>query len=292
MRPVPGAPFGIAVTPDGRWAFTAVGGKIEVLRTGRSLAPVPVRTISVPGAALGETMTRDGRYLLAADDSGAVVISVARAEHGTSGAVLGVLARPTKSGSGGSAGLSSAIEVATSPDGQFAFVTLEYSDETVVFDLSKALASGFDAADYVGHIPLGEAAVGMAVSPDGRWLYATSEIGVPAQHAVGLGASTSATTGGAGTSRKAACPGTEPGEAPGTLSLIDLRRAETDPTHSRGGHRGRGIPAGARRHVGRRDAGLGDGAGQRRSALLLGGAARLLPRACARWPSSGSARRR
>jgi hypothetical protein len=234
MVPVPGAPFGVAVTPDGRWVFAAVGGKIDVLRTGRSLAPSPVRTISVPGAAVGETMTRDGRYLLAADGSGAVVISVARAEQGTSGAVLGTLVTPVTSSSGGSSGpgLSSAIEVATSPDDRFAFVTLEYSDQAVVFNLRQALASGFDAADYAGRIPLGEAAVGMAVSPDGRWLYATSESGVPAQHAVGLGTSTSATTAGAGASMGVGCPGTVPGETPGTLSLIDLRRAETDPAHS------------------------------------------------------------
>jgi hypothetical protein len=36
--------------------------------------------------------------------------------------------------------------------------------------LAGALAYGFGAADYVGAIPLGDAAVGMAVSPDGRWL--------------------------------------------------------------------------------------------------------------------------
>jgi DNA-binding beta-propeller fold protein YncE len=232
MLSVPGAPFGVAVTPDGRWAFATVGGKIEVLRAGRSPALVPVRAITVPGAALGETMTSDGRYLLAADNSGAVVISVARAEQGTSGAVLGTLAPPVPKSPGGAPSAQprgvgdSAIEVAVSPDDRFAFVTIEYGDQVAVFNLGKALTSGFGAADYAGAIPLGAAAVGMALSPGGRWLYATSEIAVPAQHPVGLRPSTTGTAGGAG------CQGTGQGELPGTLTVIDLRRAETDPTSS------------------------------------------------------------
>jgi DNA-binding beta-propeller fold protein YncE len=37
------------------------------------------------------------------------------------------------------------------------------------------LTSGFGRADFVGMIPVGMAPVGMALSPDGRWLYVTSE---------------------------------------------------------------------------------------------------------------------
>ena len=237
MRSVPGAPFGVAFTPDGRWAFAAVGGGIEVLRAGQSLTPV--RTITVPRAAAGETMTGDGRYLLAADGSGAVVISVARAEQGTAGAVLGTLATPAAprdanrpgavggSDSGEADSEDSAIEVAVSPDGRFAFVTLEYADVAVVFNLSRALNSGFSAADDVGGIPLGESATGLAVSPDGRWLYATSEVEVPALPAAGLGTATTLSG-----SQAAACSGTSAGESPGTLTVVNLGRAETDPAAS------------------------------------------------------------
>jgi DNA-binding beta-propeller fold protein YncE len=179
---------------------------VEVLRAGGSLAPAAVRTIPVAGAPLGVTITPDGRYLLVADDGGAVVISVPQAERGTSGAVLGTLSVP-----GAGAGDDSAIEVAVSPDGQFAFVTLEYADRAVVFNLGQALRAGFGAADYVGGIPLGQAAVGMAVSPDGRWLYATSEVA------------------GAPPRSPAKQPAAQP---PGTLTVIGLRRAETDPASS------------------------------------------------------------
>jgi DNA-binding beta-propeller fold protein YncE len=196
MVAVPGNPFGVAVTPDGRWGFVALVSSVEVLRIGPSLGPAAVRTIPLPqGGAVGETLTHDGRYLLAASgSSGAVVISVARAEQGSPDAVLGTLSDPE--------GGLGAIEVAVSPDDDYAFVTQEDSGRAAVFNLHRALTRGFGPADFVGTIPLGLAPVGMAVSPDGRWLYATSEVA-------------------AGTAGNQ-----------GTLTVISLPRAETDPAAS------------------------------------------------------------
>jgi DNA-binding beta-propeller fold protein YncE len=188
------APFGVATT--GRWAFVAVADGVEVLRADRSLAPSVVRTIRVAGGPAGLAITPDGRDLLAAVGSGAVVISVARAERGTAGAVLGTLSAPSRTPMA-----NSAIEVAISPGGQFAFVTLEYADTAVVFNLGEALRNDFAPADYVGSVPLGEAAVGLAISPTGRWLYATSELGPRAGQQ-------------------------------GTLTVIGLERAETHPASS------------------------------------------------------------
>jgi len=86
-----------------------------------------------------------------------------------------------------------------------------------VFNLGAALSRGFGAADYVGSIPLEFAPVGITVSPGGRWLYATSEV-----------ASRAATPG-----KPVAGPGTPGGPlSGGTLTVIDLRRAETDPARS------------------------------------------------------------
>jgi len=205
MVSVQGSPFGVAATLDGGWAFVAVPGGVEVLRAGGSLAPVVVRTIPVAGVPAGVTITPDGRYLLAATGRSALVISVARAERGTAGAVLGTLSAPSRGALD-----DSAIEVVVSPDGQFAFVTLEYADRAVVFNLGKALRAGFGGAEYVGSVPLGQAAVGMAISPDGRWLYATSEVRQSQRSSAVLPAA----------------------EQPGTLTVIDLRRAENDPASS------------------------------------------------------------
>jgi DNA-binding beta-propeller fold protein YncE len=234
-----GSPFGVAATPDGRWAFavSSASGSVVVLRLGSGTGPAPavtkVRSIPLSSAAdAGAAVTPDGKYLLVAEGSGAVVISVARAEAGAAGAVLGSLTMPSPTEPRGTAGagsagaaadLDSAIEVAVSPDSRFAFVTLEYADEAAVFDLADTVAHGFGAADYVGVIPLGQAAVGMAVSPDGRWLYATSEAATSRQQPTGLGS-----PGGC----QGRVPGTSPGESPGTLSVINLRQAETDPAQS------------------------------------------------------------
>jgi DNA-binding beta-propeller fold protein YncE len=202
LQHMPGSPFGVAVTPDGRWTFLSATTSVAVLRNGTN-GPVLVRRIAVPQpAALGDGLTRDGRYLLVAFQTGAFVIDVARAESGQPHAVLGMLSDPGRKA-------ESAIEVATSPDGKYAFVSLEYSDEIAVFRLGQAVAHGFGRPEFVGDIPAGKGVVGMAVSPDGRWLYATSEIA-------------------RGTSL--AHVGNSNGV--GTLQVMSVPRAETDPGRS------------------------------------------------------------
>jgi len=194
---VGGEPFGVAVTPDGRYVFVsrATSG-VQVYRAGRGLALTWVRSVTVPGTLLGEALTSGGRYLLVASDRGAVVIDVAAAEQGRPRPVLGTLSAPRGMG---------AIEVAVTHNSQLAFVSLEYSDDIAVFRLGRALASGFGPADYAGSIPEGEAVVGLALSPDGQWLYATSELD----------------------------PGVAAGRTgQGSLSVISVPRAAADPAHS------------------------------------------------------------
>jgi DNA-binding beta-propeller fold protein YncE len=186
------SPFGVVVTADGRWAFAAESTALAVMST-TGFEPKLVRSVNLPAAAMleGLALSPNGQDVLVSEGSGAVVISVARAETGSAETVLGML-----SSSPG----STATQVAFSPDSKFAFVTLEYSNEVAVYNLAEALADGFSSKDFVGDIPLNETAVGMAVSPDGRWLYATTE-----QTANG---------------------------PQGTLSVISLAKAETDPAKS------------------------------------------------------------
>ena len=172
----PTAVYGVAAARSGSWSFVDEYsrppiGRVAVL-SDRSLTPRVVRTIDVPRFALGNSVTRDGRYLLIADDgAGATVVSVPRAERGASDTVLGTLEEPGNRGAHGGA-----FEVTSSLDGRYAFVSVEDGDAIAVYDLRAALADGFQTSSYVGSVPLGEAVVGMAVSPDGRWLYATSEL--------------------------------------------------------------------------------------------------------------------
>ncbi len=177
---------------------SATAAQIAVMSDG-GFTPKLVRTISLPVPSVaGETLTHDGRYLLAAGGSGAVVVSVAEAERGDANPVLGVLSIP---GTAASSGADSAIEVETTADDRFAFVADEYADQIAVFNLHAALAGGLRTSGYVGTIALGRAVVGMAISPDGRHLYATSEAAAGAAADAGYG----------------------------TISVIDVGRAETAP---------------------------------------------------------------
>ena len=146
------------------------------------------------GSLVGMTLSSDGRDLVAANESGASVFSVSRIEQPKSSPSSWLLGSFISKGQG-------AIEAELSPDGEYVFVTLESSDEMAVFNLKKAESNGFGRSDLIGYVPLGVAPVGMAISPNGRYLYATSE---------------AATANG--------------GE--GTLSTIDLSRAEHDPSRS------------------------------------------------------------
>jgi DNA-binding beta-propeller fold protein YncE len=166
----PAAPFGVAVSADGSWGFASLRDGLGVFRLAAGHAPVLLRIIALPAApAAGVVLSPDGRLLLVADgQTGAVVVSVPAAESGANGAVLGTLSGPGAQDGG-------AIEVAVSPDGRYAFVSLEDKDKIAVFNLTAALAHGFGPGAYVGAIPAQIAPVGLAFAPDGHWLYSTSE---------------------------------------------------------------------------------------------------------------------
>jgi DNA-binding beta-propeller fold protein YncE len=200
-------PFGVAVAAAGNWGFATalpVGSgeglsnesAVDVLRLALGHAPVLVRSVAVPGTTAGAALTQNGRLLLVADGAGAAVISAPVAERGGRQAVLGTLAGPAGPGA------NSAGQVAMTPDGRYAFVSLEDAGRIAVFNLARALAHGFRAAGvYVGSIPMQVAPTGLAVSPDGQWLYAASE----------FASATSST---------------------GSLSVVSVARAESHPARS------------------------------------------------------------
>ena len=72
---------------------------------------------------------------------------------------------------------NAAVEVRLSKDGRFAFVAEESPGDVAVFNLRQALATRFVSSGYLGTIPLASGAVGLAMSPDGRTLYATTKRG-------------------------------------------------------------------------------------------------------------------
>jgi serine/threonine-protein kinase len=184
-----GKPFDAVVTANG-YAFVSLTTALDVLRT-TGPEPSGFRVILL-SSALGEALTHNQKYLLVTGHSGLTVFRVSDLEHGLS-TPAGVLASPGRH----------AVQVAVSPDDRFAFVTLQYSHAVAVFNLGKALASGFGPADLVGRIPVGANPIGLTVSPSGRYLYVASGLATPT-----------------------------PASGHGSLSVIDLRKAETSPATS------------------------------------------------------------
>src|SRR5262249_2509016 len=91
---VSGSPFGVATTPDGRYAFVDVAGGRVLVYDVTGFVPRLVRTIRVADDAVGCSLTRDGRLLIVASGQGATIVSVARAERGEAQPVLGRLSPP------------------------------------------------------------------------------------------------------------------------------------------------------------------------------------------------------
>ena len=175
---LPGSPFAVTSTPDGKYAFASLSGAtngIAIIKQEATSASL-VRVLPTGGGAWGLTVTRDGRYLLdtvqptgtATAPQGMQIIDIQKAIAGESGAIVGTI--PTGSGSG-------PIEVALSNDGRFAFVTNEDNETVSVIDFRKALESGASASSLIGNIPVDQLPVGLVFSPDGRYLYITNEDG-------------------------------------------------------------------------------------------------------------------
>ena len=151
--------------------------------------------------------------------------------------------------------------MALSRDGQFAFVTLENSGTMAVFNLRAALASGLRTSGFVGDVRLGINPIGMTVSRDGQWLYVTTQKRNQASEQ-------------------------------GTLTMINVARAETDPARSVQATVAGRLRPGPGDHHGRRRHRLGDRPGQQRAARVLRGPAAHRPGPGADRQGRGRARRR
>ena len=122
-----------------------------------------------------------------------------------------------------------AIETASSADGRYVFVSLEYGSPggmIAVYRIGSTSAPRFGPAEYVGAITLGSAVVGSALSPDGRYLYVTSEVGRQSLQAQRAPATHSKPPGTLAQVIGSRFGGSVPA---GTLSVISVASAERDP---------------------------------------------------------------
>ncbi len=192
-------PFGVLAT--GHFAFVATASTLQVFSVGPGLNLAHKFSYAIGGAgggAAGAAMTHDGKYIVIAAGNGVIVQSVARAEAGASSANVGTLTVP------GLAGNGQAVSVVVSKQDKYVFVSIKTRDEVAVFNLRKALATNsFGPSDYLGAIPTGAHPLGLALSPDGHWLYIASN-----------------------------APNDPAGTGQGQLAVVKVVKAEQDPATS------------------------------------------------------------
>jgi len=189
---VGGKPFDVVVSPN-NFGFVSLRNNAPlVVMNTAKFVPTVVQQVPLANPE-GEAFTHNRHYLLVAGNSGMTVFRVHDLEAGLT----------TPVGSLTSPGGQGALQVVPSPDDKFAFVALQNSGNVAVFNLHKALTAGFGPADFVGMIPMRSDPTGMAASPDGRYLYVVS-----------------------GLARTALQSGM------GTLAIVDMRKAETNPGSS------------------------------------------------------------
>ena len=226
--PVPGKPFGVAVSPDQQWVFVSLlgpnpGGSpgIVVLQK-KAGRPEIVRTVPLKTPPAVIVLTHDGSLLIASAGDAVIFFDTARLESGASDAAFQWVSDGPRAGS---------IYLNVSPDDQTLFVSDEDAQTLTVIDLARIRSLGSDAAAnlksfntpghvspaIVGKIPVGIAPIALTFSPDQRWLFTTSEVAPPAW----------------GWPAVLKREGGRPGQVPeGALIVVDAIKARTDPTNS------------------------------------------------------------
>jgi serine/threonine-protein kinase len=167
-----GNPHGVAVSRDGKYVFATNPATLSVLimKPDQTAATQYHYYVASSGeTAQGLTLTGDGMYAAVAVGNQINIQGTAAAEQSASTANAANLIVP------GVHPVTDADQVALSPDGRFAFVTLRNSGKLAVFNMQEALTRGQTRPGvFVGTITLGIQPTGMAVSPDGQWLYVVS----------------------------------------------------------------------------------------------------------------------
>lgn len=214
---LPGPPFSVVTTADQHWAFVSLAGArdgkplgVAVLRhDGRRFALE--RTIATPSLTHGLALTRDGRTLVAAAGNAILLLDVAKMIQGQRTPLMARIPNDANAGS---------VYVNVAPDGSTLFASDERAARITVIDLRRTLAEGFSAPCLLGHIPVGRAPIALTFSPDGRWLFTTSQVAPPEW-------------GWPRTIRREGQPAEGGTLVPeGAVIVVDVEKAKRDPAHA------------------------------------------------------------
>jgi len=211
---LPGHPFMALATPDGCWIFASMQQGRPPLQPGvavvqRTHGKVTLAHTVPLDDSVGMALSHDGRLLMVTNGDYVDFLDVERLKSGQGNPKLGRIY-------GGPGSKEDNVNV--TPDDRFLFV----SDHAIpketasVYRLDKARAAGFKGDFKVGAIHVGREVLAITFSRDQRYVYIVAE------------------QAGADTTWSAACPQNPPVKKPveGVLSVIDVKRAETDPANS------------------------------------------------------------
>lgn len=167
------------------------------------------RSVATKGGG-GLALTHDGTLLAVAAGDSIVLLDVAKLKTADQDPVVATLPDPGRG----------AIYAQFSRDDAWLFISEERNAAIAVIDVAAA-RGGKDDKAIVGRVPVGQAPVGLALSPDGATLFSTSQI--------------KGTTGSCKAEREGG-----PVHAQGALVAIDVARAAQDAQHAVSGE----MPAG------------------------------------------------
>lgn len=178
-----------------------------------------VRTIPLDAPPTGIVLTHDGKLLIAAAGNRVVFLDVA--------CLIAGCAKPV-AGSFSDGERTQSIYANVTSDDKLLFISEESASSVTVIDLDRARKGKFGAGSIIGRVPVGRAPIALTFSPDGRWLFTTSQLALQEWN------------------WPAACkPEGRPNVSEllnpeGAVVVIDVARAKSDPAHAVAGR----IPAG------------------------------------------------
>ena len=213
-----GHPFSTIASRDGCWLFVSLTSSNPKSANGvailsRADGRITLKKVfPVEASPTGMVMTHDGKLLIVADDEYVVFMDVMRMTSGQGDPILGYISDGRFSGS---------VYVNVTADDKFLFVSDENTEKITVINLEKARAEGFKETAKVGTIPVGVAPIALTFSPDGKWLYTTSQMAPKSLNWP------------IACKPEGADPATAKEEyAQGAITVVDVVRAQTDPANS------------------------------------------------------------
>ena len=214
---VPGHPFEALPTADGCWIFVSVtqaerprDAGIAVLRRNGGRISLERIVEAGPGST-SMVLSHDAKLLIVSHQDSTLFFDPDKLISGNGDTLLGSISDGAASGT---------INVATTADDRFLFVSDERAERITVIALDRARSSGFHSSAIVGTIPTGIAPIALVFSADERYLYTTAEAG---DESWGWPAVCS---------QEGAPVGSGKMYPEGGIVVVDVARAKSDPANS------------------------------------------------------------